>query len=233
MNVAIKDPKITLEMVETWYEEHASDVLSSEGCGGLFLRYRNINPSAVPDVDLSTNLASRLDPSSSGDEIQEASWPYLAIVKVSDLDWYHSEGFQQIPLASQKLNPDPEGEPVSAFDGFHAALRSYVTAGGEILPGMKWPKYFVAVQVSALEDSGLDELEKKVASMTDFRGGVRYQFADGHLAAQELGNVPPGLIMYHFDGNSPPAVRLEEYSGVVKQDIWQLTMIKGDHSLSI
>lgn len=220
-------------MVEDWYEEHIPETLDAEGCGGLFFRYRNVDPLATPDFDMSENFASRLDPASPGDEVQKVSWPYLAIVKVADQAWYHSKAFENIPRISKKLNPDPNGEPASAFEVFYPALRTYVTVGGGVVPGERWPSFFIGLQISSTKMDVFEELAEEAKSYPGFRGATYYKLAEGLLAVVEPGKLPPGFMMCHFDGSVQPQVQFGKHSSIVKQDIWRLVVARGDISLGI
>lgn len=220
-------------MVKDWYQEHIPETLSAEGYGGPFLRYRNVDPAATPDFEMSENFMSRLNHDSTGDEVQKVSWPCLAIVIFADQAWCLSQAFEDIPRSSKKLNSDPNGAPASAFEVFYPALRTYVAVGGGVISGERWPSFFVGLQVSSTQEDVFEKLTSEAKKYPGFRGAVCYRLVEGYLAVTEPGKLPPGFMMYHFEGTAQPQGEFGRHSNVLKQNMWQLVVAEGDTTLGI
>jgi hypothetical protein len=80
---SIKKEDLPISLFDAWYDEHMNDVLNCPKNGGLFLRYRNINPYAnayvIPTHDAQFTSSSTPKPA------VKTTWPYLALVKLDDV----------------------------------------------------------------------------------------------------------------------------------------------------
>lgn len=227
----MKKDTLSPSLLDTWYDEHMADVLACPGNGGLFLRCQNLDPAA--DAYADPNFADRFLPSASVKNIVDATWPYLALVKLTDIHWLTSQQFNDMPRVSKVLPLEPDGSIGSAFSCWHAGLRSYETVGkiADEAVGTSRPKYILSVQTTDAEDSTWEALDKTYATAPGFRGSVRYRNVDRLLEYQEPGALPTGLVLYEFDGNEPPEIVMDELH--VKADVWKLTKEAGDLSLGL
>ncbi|OAP63118.1 hypothetical protein AYL99_02345 [Fonsecaea erecta] len=218
-------------LLDAWYEEHIADVLACPGNGGLFLRYKNIDPTADTYVD--PKFAERTTPSASEKVIVETLWPNLALVKLSDLAWLTSKQFDDMPRTSKLLPPEPDGSIGSAFSCWYGALRSYETVGkiDDKTGSTTRPKYLLSVQTKDADQSVWKALDDKYATLPGFRGSVRYRIVEGLLEFGEPGTMPAGMVLYEFDGDAPPSVLTDDHQ--LRADVWALTKEAGDPSLRL
>lgn len=218
-------------LLDEWYDEHKDDVLNCPGNGGLFLRYKNLDPAAEPYAD--PKFADRFNPDASDKNISDAQWPYLALVKLSDLNWLTSQQFLDMPRVSKVLPLEPDGSIGSAFSCWHAGLRSYETVDeiADTTGKATRPKYLLSVQTRDADPSAWAALDQKYTTLPGFRGSVKFQNVNGLLEYQEPGALPVGLALYEFDGQQPPVPAVD--TDLIKTDVWELTLEAGDLSLRL
>jgi len=218
-------------LLNDWYVEHSQDVLNCPGNGGLFLRYKNIDNSidAYSDPDFS----GRFSPGKTLEAVAGSTWPYLALVKLTDPNWLTSKQFLDMPRVSKLLPPQADGSMGSAFDAFHAGLRSYETVHrtADQASGNGRPRYILSVQTEEASQTVFEELEKTYTALPGFRSSVSYKLAPGLLEYQEPGPLPLGLGLYEFDGEDPPNTNPSKQS--LKVDVWKLLSEQGDLSLGL
>ena len=231
VTTSVMKPEIKSQLLDDWYDEHKTDVLDCAGNGGLFLRYKNLDKSITSHAD--PKFSDRFAPTASVKNIADAGWPYLALVKLSDLDWLTSKQFIDMPRVSKQLPLESDGSIGSAFSNFHAALRSYRTIkySTDITPGEKAAQYILSIQSEATDDATWDALDKKYTALPGFRRAIKYQNVDGLLEYQEPGQLPKTLVLYEYDGEQAPT--LDDTSRQVRTDIWEFTHAWGDLNLSL
>ncbi|KAL2436291.1 hypothetical protein ABEF95_007765 [Exophiala dermatitidis] len=242
VTTSIMNKALAPSLLDTWYDEHKDDVLNCPGNGGLFLRYRNIDPAADAYVDPGfgdrINNNTQIDPDASEKSIAAVQWPYFALVKLSDLNWLTSQQFLDMPRVSKVLPPEADGSMGSAFSCWHAGLRSYETVAREVADiddnsMTRRPKYLLSVQTRNADDATWAALDSKYTTLPGFRGSVKYRNVNGLLEYQEPGALPLGLAIYEFDGEQPPSPTTTDVQGVVRSDVWELTLEAGDLSLRL
>ncbi|KAK5046341.1 hypothetical protein LTR84_008485 [Exophiala bonariae] len=228
VTTSVMNPKVTAALLDAWYDEHKTDVLGCPGNGRLFLRYKNIDKSVDDFAD--PKFADRFTPTASIQNIANAGWPYLAFVKLSDLQWLVSQQFIDMPRVSKLLPLEAHGSIGSAFSNWHAGLRSYETIArlGGSSESTERPQYIVSIQTEQGDTSTLEALDKKFVNLPGFRGSLKYRNVNGLLEYQEPGPLPEGLVLYEFD-EQPPAETLENEQ--IRTDVWELTIEWGDLSL--
>ncbi|KAH0832525.1 hypothetical protein AYO21_10661 [Fonsecaea monophora] len=231
VTTSVQKKDLPASLLDAWYEEHMGDVLACPGNGGLFLRYKNIDPSADTHVD--PKFAERGTPEASEKCIGETLWPYLALVKLSDLAWLTSKQFDDMPRTSKLLPLEADGSTGSAFTCWWGALRSYETVGkiDDTTGSTSRPKYLLSVQTRTADESIWKALDDKYTTQPGFRGSIKYRIVQGLLEFGEPGTMPAGMALYHFDGEAPPSVFTDGH--VVRTDVWELTKEAGDLSLRL
>lgn len=230
VTTSVMNPKVTGALLDAWYDEHKTDVLACPGNGGLFLRYKNLDKSVGDYAD--PKFADRFTPNASIQNITDAAWPNLALVKLSDLQWLVSQQFIDMPRVSKLLPLEADGSIGSAFTNWHAGLRSYeaVARLGGSSESTERPKYIVSIQTEKGDTATLEALDKSFVNLPGFRGSVRYRNVNGLLEYQEPGPLPEGLVLYEFD-EQPPAETLKNEQ--TRTDVWGLTNEWGDLSLAL
>lgn len=228
VTTSVMNPKVTSALLDAWYVEHSSDVLACPGNGRLFLRYKNLSSSIGAYAD--PKFADRFTPTASIQNIADAGWPYLALVKLSDIQWLVSQQFIDMPRVSKLLPLEEDGSIGSAFSNWHAGLRSYetVTKLGDNSGSADRPKYILSIQTERGDTAALEALDKRYVNMPGFRGSVKYRNVNGLLEYQEPGPLPQGLVLYEFD-KQPSTEALENEQ--IRTDVWELTDEWGDLSL--
>ncbi|EXJ87859.1 hypothetical protein A1O1_04786 [Capronia coronata CBS 617.96] len=231
VTTSVLNKELPPSLLDDWYDEHKDDVLNCPGNGGLFLRYKNLDPAA--DAYADPKFADRFTPDASMKNISDARWPYLALVKLSDLNWLTSQQFLDMPRVSKVLPREPDGSMGSAFTCWHAGLRSYETVGklADASGKTTRAKYLLSVQTRDADNSTFAALDEKYSALPGFRGSIKFKKVDGLLEFQEPGALPVGLALYEFDGEEPPASTVD--TDHVKADVWELTMEAGDLSLGL
>jgi len=231
VTTSILNKDLPESLIHEWYREHSLDVLNCPGNGGLFLRYKNVDSSINLYSD--PNFAGRFAPSTTLDVVANAQWPFLALVKLTDLAWLISQQFIDMPRVSKVLPPQADGSLGSAFDAWNAGLRSYETVNRVegTSSGTGRPQYILSVQTEEASGPVFEELEKTYSTLPGFRRSVSYKLAPGFLEFQEPGPLPQGLALYEFDGDQPPS---PSTSGKhIKADVWTLISEQGDLSLNV
>ncbi|OCT46983.1 hypothetical protein CLCR_02604 [Cladophialophora carrionii] len=231
----IQRKDLPLSLFDAWYDEHINICLSCPGNGGLFLRYKNIDPQA--DVYAVPNWNE--EPSHNDTATAKpTTWPFLALVKLDDIKWVASKQFNDMSRFWKLLPPEPDGSIGSAFSCFYGALRCYETVRTVPDPTGRTtrPKYILSVQTtrgasSAAADDDWDAQDQEYVGRPGFRCAVRYRLVEDLLAAQEPGWLPKGLALYEFDGEEPPRVAVGQ--DCFKADVWEFILEAGDSSLRL
>lgn len=234
VTTSVMNPNVTPSLLDAWYEEHAADVLACQGNGGLFLRYRNINKSV--DAYSDPMFAQRYGPTASIKNIAEVAWPFLALIRLSDLQWLTSQQFIDMPRVSKLLPVESDGSIGSAFSNWHAGLRSFETVkvSQDHGVGSARPRYILSIQTEAADDVTWEVLDKHFLRLPEFCRTVKCRNVNGLLQYQEPGPLPLGLALYEFNGDGPPGVTGDQVANtVVRMDIWELTHEWGDLRLSL
>jgi hypothetical protein len=233
----IQRKDLTTELFDAWYDEHIDICLSCPGNGGLFLRYRNIDPAADAYVVPKWNEEPTThDEVTSTPAPTPTTWPFLALVKLDDTKWVASKQFNDMSRFSKLLPPEPDGSIGSAFSCWYGALRCYETVGTIADPTGRTtrPKYILSVQLKGEGGTSAEDWEaqdKPYVGRADFRGAVRYRVVEDLLAVQEPGWLPKGLVLYEFDGDEPP--RAVDNKDCFKADVWEYILEAGDSSLRL
>lgn len=235
VTTSVKDSNLKAQVLNDWYDEHSQDCLNSPGNGGLFLRYTNLDETIGSHEDLGPSFTTRVSADSTGNEIRSAGWPYLALVKLTNVEWLKSKEFDDMPRVSKLLPPGPNGSLGSAFDAFHAGLRSFETVGE--IPDQHRnkgrPRWLIALQLADAEPRTFEELDSVfVKGNPTFRCATRYRSIEGYLEYQEPGRLPAGLAMYQYEGDKAPQLSTDA-PVVVRQDNWELFKEAGDLSLDL
>jgi hypothetical protein len=230
-NIIKREPHLSEEVFDSWYEEHLIDVLNTPGNGGLAMRYLNADKSI--DLWSDPEFASRYaNPATAMDRIRTFNWKALALIKLSDVAWCGSPQFNDMPRTSKQIPQEPDGSDGSVFNCWHAGLRTYETV--ERKDGVQGgPKWFVSVQTESSDKEDAEKVLQAYASKAGYQGHVVYKLVEGFLPYPEPpspGHLPQGLVMIEF-GQEEPTV--EEVSGckVVKTDIWYHKVTRGDSEL--
>jgi hypothetical protein len=228
VTASIKRKDLPVSVLHAWYDEHMNDILTCPGNGGLFLRYKNLNPAADTYVD--PQYAERASPG-------DTTWPFLGLVKLADVQWLGAKEFAALPLTSKLLPPEADGSEGNAFSSWFGAPRSYdlVTRMPDPRGGTSRPKYVLTVQMDKTpsDDSWVD-VDRQIMRRTGFRGSVKYQLSEKSLLVfQEPGELAAGLAVYEFDGEEPPQSDVEMDGHVAKVDAWELICEAGDPALRL
>ncbi|EXJ86830.1 hypothetical protein A1O3_03784 [Capronia epimyces CBS 606.96] len=232
VTTSVMNKALPLSLLDDWYDEHKDDVLNAHGHGGLVLRYKNLDPATDPYFD--PKFADRSTSDATLRSIADSHWVYLALVKLSDLDWLTSKQFIDMPRVSKQLPPEADGSIGSAFSCWYAALRSYETVGkiDDATGKSTQPKYILSIQTRDADDSTWAALDEKYNTLPGFRGVVKYKNVNGLLEYQEPGQLPVGLALYQFDGEEPPQSPVGT-DQIVKADVWEYILEAGDKSLRL
>lgn len=227
-NIMQREPHLTEELFDSWYEEHLTDVLSTPGNGGLALRYVNADPTV--DLWSDPNFASRsAAPETAFDRIRDFSWKALALVKLSDVAWCGSQPFNEMPRTSKQVPPEPDGSDGSVFSCWHAGLRTYETIkrDGGVKGGSRW---IVSLQMDTASLSDLEGVIDMYNAKVGYEGCIVYRVIEGYLPYPEPpspGNLPVGMLIFEFGGEQPG---IEEFEGlkVIRADVWERKLARGD-----
>ena len=87
----------------------------------------------------------------------------------------------------------------------------------------------LSLQLESGSKDDLQNIGQSYGETNGCRSWIAYSLRDGLLSFPEPGNVPRGLILFEMD--EKPACGQEK--GVVRRDVWDLAMEKGDVSLSL
>jgi hypothetical protein len=232
-NIMKREPHLTEELFDSWYEEHLGDVLATPGNGGLALRYINADPSVDlwSDPDFASRYAA---PETAFERISDFSWKALALVKLSDVAWCGSQVFNDMPRTSKQVPPEPDGSEGSVFSCWHAGLRTYETTQreGGVKAGSAW---LVSLQIDTASLERLQEVVDVYKKKPGYEGHLVYRLVEGYLPYPEPpspGNLPASMLLIEFGGEKP---KVEETQNVkiVRADIWQRKLARGDSSLSL
>lgn len=228
-----REPHLTEELFDSWYEEHLTDVMNTPGNGGLALRYFNADASVDlwSDPDFASRYAA---PETASERIKDFSWKALALVKLTDVAWCSSQEFNDMPRTSKQVPQEPDGSDGSVFNCWHAGLRTYETLErkGGVKGGSKW---LVSMQTETTNLQDLAELVKAYSSKTDYQGHIVYGLVEGHLPYPEPpspGNLPAGMLLFEFDGEKPTVERVGDVK-VIRADVWQRKLARGDSNLAL
>lgn len=221
------------ELFDSWYEEHLADVLNTPGNGGLALRYLNADESVNiwSDPDFASRYAA---PETAFDSIREFSWKALALVKLNDVAWCSSQPFNDMPRTSKQVPAEADGSDGSVFNCWHAGLRTYETIDRE--GGVKaGPAWIVSLQTETANTNDLKHLVDVYKTKPDYQGHITYRLVEGHLPYPEPpspGNLPAGMLLIEFGGGKP-AVEDSGNIKVIRSDVWQRKLARGDSDLAL
>ncbi|ETN41202.1 uncharacterized protein HMPREF1541_03137 [Cyphellophora europaea CBS 101466] len=232
-NIMKREPHLSEELFDSWYEEHLTDVLNTPGNGGLALRY--INADASVDLWSDPDFASRYAaPAAALERIRDFSWKALALVKLSDVAWCASQPFNDMPRTSKQVPQEPDGSDGSVFNCWHAGLRTYETVDRKdgVKAGSKW---LVSVQTESADKGSFDKVLEAYTAKTGCQGYVAYRLVEGLLPYPEPpspGNLPQGMVIIEFDGEKPSAEVIVG-AKVVRIDVWDRKLARGDLELGL
>ncbi len=214
-------------LLDAWYDEHINICLSCPGNGGLFLRYRNVDPASSEYVRPKFNEGTTSEP------FVPTTWPFLALVKLDDTKWLSSQQFNDMPRVSKLLPLEADGSIGSAFSCWYGALRGYETISTVADPTGQTtrPKYILSVQLKQAYSENSKALEAKYARQPGFRGAIKYRLREDLLLVQEPGVLPKSLVLFEFDGEGPPRAIADD--SAFKVDAWELLLEAGDTSLRL
>ena len=214
--------------LEAWYDEHMDIVLSCPGQGDLFLRYRQIDPKV--SLYASPGFETRGD-EKTPEGVAKSGWVNLALVKLSDIHWLSSPQFDAMPRTSDTLPKHEDGSIGSAFTYMHAALRGYetVATGKGNSEGSMRPKWMVSLQIEDGSKEGLEKFAEDHAKAASCRRWIAYSLRDGLLGYSEPGYMPRGLVLLELDEKPD----LGQEAGIVRRDVWELNVGRGDLSLGL
>lgn len=177
-----------------------------------------------------------MTPSEVRTAIADFTWTYLAINKVDDLAWLLSEEFRGLRLTSPLLPRRDDGCEGGAFDVWFAALRVYEKVEQVVRRPMKEEggrgNWLVTVQLDGLEF--VDEVKRVYGGKEACRSVLVCRVAEGLSEYPEIGPLPVGLVVMEFEGkNAPQKQDLGDGEGVVRVDVWECFVERGDKSLEL
>lgn len=163
--------------------------------------------------------------------------------------WLTSQEFENIPRTSEQLPRREDGSVGSAFDCWHAGLRSYETVktsatsaslapsssgDGSATPGGEGRrKWLVSVQTVSDEDETLEAVVDAYGREKGCRYWIMYRLVTGLLGYYEPSepDLPRGMVLLEFDGEEPPRVQAKVQG--LRTDVWSLVTERGDLSLEL
>lgn len=232
-NIMKREPQLSEELFDSWYEEHLTDVLDCPGNGGLALRYLNADTSIDlwSDPDFATRYAA---PETAFKRIEDFGWKALALVKLSDVAWCSSQQFIDMPRTSKQVPPEADGSEGSVFNCWHAGLRTYemIDRQGGVKAGPQW---IVSLQTDTDSLQDLSTMIEAYSAKADYQGHVVYRLVEGHLPYPEPpspGNLPVGMILFEFGGEKPTVEQVGNVK-VIRADVWQQKLTRGDTDMSL
>lgn len=223
---------MTPELMDSWYEEHLTDLLNTPGNGGLAIRYTNADPSVdlFRDPDFPGRMAA---PESTSQKVSEFGWGVLALVKLSDVNWCTSNDFNNMPRTSKLLPLEADGSVGSAFSCWHAGLRTYETVErvGGVEAGAQW---VVTLQLATPDPKEVESAVEQYKHRDSYRGHLVYRLVEGLLPYPEPacpGHLPAGLLVLEFESETAPEVATGGAIKVTRTDVWKRKLARGTTSL--